>query len=118
GPDGLSTATPEATIYRSGTGAARPKGRSRAPQHVTVSDGTSGRVHLKWQRRPGLAWMTTYQVVIVDGATETHLLTTNSSSVTLTNLNPSSDYTLAVYARNLIGHRSARSALVAAVTPP
>jgi mannan endo-1,4-beta-mannosidase len=62
--------------------------------------------------------MTTYQVVIVDGATETHLLTTNSSSVTLTNLNPSSDYTLAVYARNLIGHRSARSALVAAVTPP
>jgi mannan endo-1,4-beta-mannosidase len=118
GPDGLSTATREATIYRSGTGADRTKGRSRPPQHVTVSDVTSGSAHLKWRRRPGPAWMTTYQVVTVDGGTETHLLTTTKSSVTLTDLNPSTAYTFAVYARNLIGHRSPRSAFVAAVTPP
>jgi mannan endo-1,4-beta-mannosidase len=117
GPNGLTTVTREATIYRSGTGAAQAKGRSRVP-HVTVSDVTSGSAHLKWRRRPGLAWLTTYQVVAVDGATETHLLTTTKSSVTLTNLNPSTGYTFAVYACNVIGHRSPRSALVAAVTPP
>src|SRR6266545_1690095 len=40
-PNGLSTATREATIYRCGAGAAETKGRGRAPQQITVSDVTS-----------------------------------------------------------------------------
>ncbi len=118
GPNGLTTATREATIYRSGTGVAETKRRSRAPQQVKVSDVTSDSVHLSWQRRPGIARMTTYQVVAVTGATETRLHTTNKSTVTLTGLKGSTEYTFAVYARNFIGGRSPRSALVAAVTPP
>ncbi len=118
GPNGLSTATREATIYRCGAGAAETKGRGRAPQQITVSDVTSDRVRLSWQHRHGMAWMTTYQVVAVNGATETRLLTTNKSTVTLTGLKGSTEYTFAVYARNLIGQPSPRSALVAAVTPP
>lgn len=121
GPNGLSTATHEATIYRNGAGAAQKNGPSGAPQQVTVSDVASGSVHLSWRRRPGLAaamGITRYQVVAVNGATETKLLATNKSTATVTGLKPSTDYTFAVYAGNLIGHRSPRSALVAAVTPP
>jgi mannan endo-1,4-beta-mannosidase len=122
GPNGLSTATHEATIYRNGTGgAAQTNGSSQTPQRVTVSDVASGSVHLSWRRRPGLAGamrMTRYQVVAVKGGTETRLLTTNKSTATVTGLKPSTDYTFAVYAGNLIGHRSPRSALIAAVTPP
>jgi len=33
-------------------------------------------------------------------------------------LRASTDYTFAVYSRNLVGHRSPRSATTAAVTPP
>jgi mannan endo-1,4-beta-mannosidase len=118
GPNGLTTATREATVYRSGTGAAGTKRRSRTPQQVKVSDVTSNSVRLSWQRRPGIAAMTTYRVVAVKGATETRLLTTNKSTVTLTGLKGSTEYTFGVYARNLIGGRPPRSALVAAVTPP
>jgi len=114
GPNGLHTATREATIYRRGTGAAQAKG----PQRVTVSDVTSRSVHLSWQRRPGIAWWTTYRVVSVNGAAETQLRTTDTSTVTVSGLNPSTEYTFAVYARNRVGHRSPRSALVTAVTPP
>jgi mannan endo-1,4-beta-mannosidase len=118
GPNGLTTATREATIYRSGTGAAGAQGRGPAPQQLKVSDVTSDSVRLSWRRRPGIAWMTAYQVVAVQGGTETRLLTTDTSTVTLTGLKGSTEYTFAVYARNLIGSRSPRSALVAAVTPP
>ena len=119
GPNGLATGTDEATIYRSGTGPVQTKGRNGPPRQVQVSDVTSHSVRLTWQRRSGLAgrW-TTYDVVAVRGATETTLLTTNRPTVTLTGLNGSTEYTFAVYTRNLVGVRSPRSALVAAVTPP
>jgi mannan endo-1,4-beta-mannosidase len=124
GPNGLSSATREATIYCCGTGAAsstgrgaEATGRGSAPQQVRVSDVISDRVRLTWQRRSGPAWET-YEVVAVNGATETRLLTTNRPAVTLTGLTGATEYTFAVYSRNLIGQRSPRSALVAAVTPP
>jgi mannan endo-1,4-beta-mannosidase len=121
GPNGLNTATHEATIYRNGTGAAQTNGRSGAPQRVTVSDVASGSVRLSWQRQPGLAGtlrMTRYQVVAVSGHTETTLLTTTKPTATVAGLKPSTGYAFAVYANNPVGQRSPRSALATAVTPP
>jgi mannan endo-1,4-beta-mannosidase len=110
GPNGLTTDTREATVYRNALGTAPP----RAPQQVRVVDVTSSRVTLSWKPRRNAV----YQVVAVDGATETPVATTNRPTVTLSRLSGSTDYTYAVYARDLLGTRSPRSALVAAVTPP
>lgn len=110
GPNGLTTDTREATIYRSGTGPSPP----RAPQSVRVTSVTSSQVVLSWQPRRNA----TYQVYAVDGASETRVATTNRPTVTLSGLRGSTDYTFAVYSRDLLGTRSPRSALVAAVTPP
>jgi len=118
GPAGLHTATREATIYRNGTDAAYAKRRGRAPHQLTVSGVTGDSVHLSWQHRSGIDWPITYQVVTVNGAAETRLATTDTSTATLTGLNPSTEYTFAVYADNLLGHRSPRSSPVSAVTPP
>jgi mannan endo-1,4-beta-mannosidase len=119
GPNGLSTTTREATIYRRGTAAAEPRGQSQAPQQVEVSNVSSDRVRLSWQRRPGPDTMTTYQVVEVNGASETRLLTTNRSAVTVTGLRGATEYRFAVYARDLnTGLPSSRSVPVVAVTPP
>jgi mannan endo-1,4-beta-mannosidase len=106
GPNGLRTGTHEATVYRDG---------ARAPG---VSEVGSRSVRLAWQRNPGPAWLTGYQVVSVDGDTERGLVSTNRSTVTLTGLRPSTEYTFAVYARDVLGHRSARSAPATVVTPP
>ncbi|UWZ35396.1 cellulase family glycosylhydrolase [Dactylosporangium roseum] len=114
GPNGLTTDTREATVFRNGTGADQ---KNRAPRGVTVADVTSNSVRLNWQRRPG-AVGTTYQVVAVNGAAEVRVLTTSRTDVTLKGLKGSTEYTYAVYSRDLLGKRSPRSAMVAAVTPP
>src|SRR5262249_26252942 len=106
GPNGLHTGTREATIYHN-TGKA-----------IAVSDVTSNSVRLSWPRSSGLAWLTSYQVLAVDGRGERGLLSTDTPTATVTRLSPSTQYTFAVYSRDLIGHRSARSALAVAVTPP
>jgi mannan endo-1,4-beta-mannosidase len=113
GPNGLTTGAREATIYHTDTGT--PAG---APQDLTVSDVTSTSARLTWHRRPGLTWLTTYQIVAVDATTDTRLRTTHATTATVTGLKPSTGYTFAVYARNLLGHRTPRSATVVAVTPP
>jgi hypothetical protein len=119
GPDGLNaTTTHEATIYRRDVDPTDTNGRSQAPRQLRVSDVTSDRARLSWQYQPGNTWMTTYEVVAVSGVTETRIVTANRSMVTLTDLKGATEYKFAVYARNLIGQRSPRSAFVIAVTPP
>ncbi|MEU0555438.1 cellulase family glycosylhydrolase [Dactylosporangium maewongense] len=110
GPNGLTTGTREATVYRNSGAASQP----RAPQQVRVLDVTSSQVVLSWKPRR----YAIYQVVAVDGAAETRVLTTNRSTVTLRGLRGSTEHTFAVYSRDLLGTRSPRSALVAAVTTP
>ncbi|MEV4514524.1 cellulase family glycosylhydrolase [Dactylosporangium sp. NPDC049525] len=110
GPNGLTTDTREATIFRSGTAPAP----ARAPQQVRVRDVTSSTITIDWKPRRN----SVYQVVAVDGAVETPVATTNRPTVTVSRLRGSTDYSFAVYSRDLLGTRSPRSTLVAAVTPP
>jgi mannan endo-1,4-beta-mannosidase len=114
GPNGISTDTREATIFRNGTAGAATAPRG-APVQVKVVDVTPGTVRLTWKRGTS---GTTYQVVAVHGASESRILSTGSADVTLRGLNGSTEYTFAVYARGLLGTRSPRSAPVYAVTPP
>jgi mannan endo-1,4-beta-mannosidase len=114
GPNGLSTDTREATIFRNGTAGAAPAPRG-APQQLRVAEVTAGSVRLTWKRGSG---GTTYSIVAVNRAAETRVLTTARSDVTLRGLHGSTEYTFAVYARGLLGTRSPRSAPVYAVTPP
>ncbi|MDG6102310.1 cellulase family glycosylhydrolase [Dactylosporangium aurantiacum] len=110
GPNGLTTDTREATVYRNAAGTAP----ARAPQQVRVVDVSSSTITLSWKPRR----YATYQVVTVDGAAETRVATTSRTTVTVPRLRGSTDYTFAVYSRDLLGARSPRSALVAAITPP
>ncbi|MEV0128156.1 cellulase family glycosylhydrolase [Dactylosporangium sp. NPDC050688] len=110
GPNGLTTDTREATVYRNAAGTSP----ARAPQQVRVLDVTSSTVTLGWKPRRNAS----FQVVAVEGAAEVRVATTSRSTVTVPKLRGSTDYTFAVYSRDLLGTRSPRSALVAAVTPP
>ncbi|WP_432829760.1 cellulase family glycosylhydrolase [Dactylosporangium sp. CA-092794] len=114
GPNGISTDTREATVFRNDTAATTVTGRG-TPQQVRVTDVTSDSARLTWKRG---ASGTTYVVVAVNGASETRLLTTARGDVTLRGLHGSTEYTFAVYSRGLLGTRSPRSAPVYAVTPP
>ncbi|MFG2045126.1 cellulase family glycosylhydrolase [Dactylosporangium sp. NPDC048998] len=120
GPNGLTTDTREATIFRN---AVRPVSlttdpKNRTPQQLSVANVTANSVRLTWQRRPGGLGGTTYQVVAVNGTAETRVVSTYGPDVTLTGLKGSTEYTYAVYARDLFGKRSSRSTLVTAITPP
>ncbi|MEV4136116.1 cellulase family glycosylhydrolase [Dactylosporangium sp. NPDC049742] len=118
GPNGLDSDTREATVFRNTAAAVGVDPKSRAPRGLTVTDVTPSSVRLTWQRRPDRFGGTTYLVVAVNGAAETRVVTTNRADVTLKGLKGSTEYTYAVYARSLLGKRSPRSAMVAAVTPP
>lgn len=108
GPNGLTSDTHEATVYRS----------APARGQLQVSNVTGDSVTLTWHPRSGPSWLTTYEVVSVNGGVETRRNTTHRSTATVTGLHGATEYTFAVYARNLVGHRSPRSPVVFAVTPP
>ncbi|WP_433609617.1 cellulase family glycosylhydrolase [Dactylosporangium sp. CA-139114] len=105
GPNGISTDTREATIFRNGTAGASLK----------VTDVTASSVRLTWPRRSA---GTTYLVMAVHGSSESRIAATSRPEITLRGLKGSREYTFAVYARGLLGNRSPRSAPVYAVTPP
>ncbi|MCQ4213878.1 cellulose binding domain-containing protein, partial [Streptomyces longispororuber] len=60
--------------------------------------------------------VTGYDVVRVDGTTETTVAATTSTKVTVESLKPVTAYTFAVYAKDAAGNRSARSATVTVTT--
>ncbi|MCZ9339170.1 fibronectin type III domain-containing protein, partial [Streptomyces sp. TRM76130] len=60
--------------------------------------------------------VTGYEVVRVDGSTETTVASSTTTSVTVPSLTADTAYTFAVYARDAAGNRSPRSATVTVTT--
>lgn len=92
------------------------------PGTPTASAVTSTSADLTWAASTSATGIAGYDVVEVNGTTETVVASPTTDSATITGLGPSTSYTFAVYALDTAGNRSARSATVAvttsASTPP
>ncbi|WP_236244737.1 cellulase family glycosylhydrolase [Streptomyces sp. CC210A] len=113
GTDGIRETSREAGVY-GGTGGDTQA--PTAPGAPTASDITATGARLTWPAATDDTAVTGYDVVRVDGATESPVTTTATTGATLTGLTPATAYTFAVYARDAAGNRSARSATVAVTT--
>jgi beta-glucosidase len=88
------------------------------PGTPTASAVTSTSVNLSWAASTdtGGSGLAGYDVVRVQGTTETVMATPAGASTTLNGLTPNTTYTFAVYARDGAGNRSTRSGTVTVVT--
>jgi mannan endo-1,4-beta-mannosidase len=113
GANGLSTTSREATIY---SGAPGDTQAPTTPGTPTASNVTSSSLSLSWSASTDNVGVTGYDVVRVQGTTETVLASPSTNSASLTGLSAGTQYTLAVYAKDAAGNRSARSATVNVTT--
>ncbi|GAA2442837.1 cellulase family glycosylhydrolase [Streptomyces macrosporus] len=113
GANGIATTAREATVYGGSGGDTTAPTRPGAP---TASNVTSTGVTLSWAASSDNVRVAGYDVVRVNGTTETVVRTTTGTSATVTGLTPATSYTFAVYARDTAGNRSERSAGVQVTT--
>jgi mannan endo-1,4-beta-mannosidase len=113
GANGIAATAKEAAIYSSSGGDTTPPS---APGTPTASAVTSSSAALTWAAATDATGVTGYDVVRLNGTTETAATTTTGTSATLTGLAPATSYTFAVYARDAAGNRSARSGTVGVTT--
>ncbi|MFC0434311.1 cellulose binding domain-containing protein [Kutzneria buriramensis] len=92
-----------------------PPSTPGTPVATTV---TSGSIGLSWTASTSASGIAGYDVVEVNGATETVVASPITNAATVNGLTPSTAYTFAVYARDTAGNRSARSGTVTATTGP
>jgi chitodextrinase len=88
------------------------------PGTATSSGLTSTCVTLSWPASTDNSGSVTYEVLRVQGATETVVATSATPSATVCGLTPNTAYQFAVRARDASSNVSARSALLAVTTPP
>jgi hypothetical protein len=86
------------------------------PGTPTASTVTSTSANLNWAASTSGTGIAGYDVVRVNGTTETVVASPTTNTATVTGLAPSTMYTFAVYARDAAGNRSARSGTVAVTT--
>ena len=86
------------------------------PGTPTASGVTSTSVGLTWAASTSKAGIAGYDVVAVNGGTETVVASPTTNSATITGLTPATTYTFAIYARDVTGNRSARSGTVTVTT--
>jgi hypothetical protein len=77
---------------------------------------TSTSVGLSWTASTSASGIAGYDVVEVNGATETVVASPTTNAATVSGLTPSTAYTFAVYAKDTAGNRSARSGTVTVTT--
>ncbi|MEV0638349.1 cellulase family glycosylhydrolase [Streptomyces sp. NPDC050619] len=114
GANGIAQTSKEATIY----GGTNP-GDTQAPTTPgtpTASEVTATSVTLGWSAATDNVGVAGYDVVRVSGTSETKVAASTTNSATVTGLTADTAYTLAVYARDAAGNRSARSATVNVTT--
>ena len=87
-----------------------------APGTPTASAVTSTSAGLTWAASTSSTGIAGYDVVQVNGTTETVVATPSANTATITGLTPSTMYTFAIYARDTAGNRSARSGTVTVTT--
>ncbi|MFE6361026.1 cellulase family glycosylhydrolase [Streptomyces sp. NPDC057806] len=117
GANGIAQTSEEATVFSGGgTDTQAPT----APGTPTASAVTSTSATLNWPAASDNVGVTAYEIVRVTGTTETALAASTTTSAALTGLSPNTAYTLAVYAKDAAGNRSARSATTTLTTtsPP
>ncbi|WP_412104301.1 glycoside hydrolase family 5 protein [Streptomyces europaeiscabiei] len=96
GANGIAATSREAAIYSSSGGDTTPP---TAPGTPSASAVTSSSATLTWSAATDATGVTGYDVVRVNGTTETAATTTAGTSATLTGLSPATSYGFAVYAR-------------------
>lgn len=122
--DGFRVVTPSATATTLATAAAQFRGGGpidntppSTPGTPTASALAATSVNLAWAGSTDNVGVSGYQVVRVDGTTETTVASPAANSAAVVGLTPSTRYTFAVYARDASGNRSARSGTVVVTTP-
>ncbi|MFI9172770.1 cellulase family glycosylhydrolase [Streptomyces lincolnensis] len=113
GANGIAQTSKEATIFGGGTGDTQAP---TAPGTPTASAVTATSATLTWPASSDNVGVTRYDVVRVDGTSETAAASSTTTSTTLTGLTADTAYTFAVYARDAAGNRSTRSATVTVTT--
>ncbi|ANS63452.1 secreted beta-mannosidase [Streptomyces lincolnensis] len=113
GANGIAQTSKEATIFGGGTGDTQAP---TAPGTPVASAVTATSATLTWPASSDNVGVTRYDVVRVNGTTETAAASSTTTSTTLTGLTPDTAYTFAVYARDAAGNRSTRSATVTVTT--
>lgn len=122
--DGFRVISPSSTATVLATASAAIGGGSTggdttapsAPGTPVASGITATGASLAWTASTDNVGVTSYDVVRVQGTTETALTSVSTSSAALTGLTASTAYTVAVYARDAAGNRSTRSATVTFTT--
>ncbi|NEA64571.1 cellulase family glycosylhydrolase [Streptomyces sp. SID12488] len=116
GANGIAQTSKEATVYGGGTGTDTQA--PTAPGTPAASATTATSTTLTWTAATDNVAVTGYDVVRVNGTTETAAAASTTNTVTVTGLTAATAYTFAVYARDAAGNRSPRSATVSVTTSP
>ncbi|MFE2585790.1 cellulase family glycosylhydrolase [Streptomyces sp. NPDC059378] len=113
GVNGIAQTAKEATVYGGGSADTQAPTTPGTPAASAV---TATSVTLGWTAATDNVGVAGYDVVRISSGTETDAAASTTNSVTVTGLTASTAYTFAVYARDAVGNRSARSATVNVTT--
>ncbi|MFD6421783.1 cellulase family glycosylhydrolase [Streptomyces sp. NPDC060198] len=113
GVNGIAQTSKEATVFGGSTADTQAP---TAPGTPTASAVTATSATLSWAASTDNVGVTGYDVVRVNGTTETSVAASTTASVTVNSLTAGTAYSFAVYARDAAGNRSARSAAVSLTT--
>ena len=113
GANGIRATSREASVYGGGPVDTAPPSTPGTPaaSNVTASSAT-----LTWAAATDVVGVSGYDVVRVNGSTETAAGSSTTTSTTITGLTAGTTYSFAVYARDAAGNRSARSNTVTVTT--
>ncbi|WP_246212220.1 cellulase family glycosylhydrolase [Streptomyces abyssomicinicus] len=116
GANGIAQTSREATVYSGSSGGDTQA--PTAPGTPRSSAVTSASATLTWTASTDNVGVTGYEVVRVNGSSQTVVATSGTTSATVTGLSASTAYTFAVRARDAAGNRSPNSATVQVTTSP
>lgn len=116
GANGIKATSKEASVFSGTTNPGGDTTPPTAPGTPTASGATANSINLSWSAATDNTAVTGYDIVSVNGTTETTVATSTTTSATVTGLSAGTSYTFAVYARDAAGNRSPRSATVTAST--